>query len=227
MVFACFRCLLWNGVGGGQLHSRCIPPIPLGLHGTSKDEVLASLLLSAPRSPRSVPPSRRAVPILVLAMFPVCPGQAVGTRLHRELPEGLPARSIAWQPAAGGRGGVALLSDPLVTRGSPLAQHAEVRRFSGGAGAWVSSRHSSGISHRSFEWHRSCWKPSGLVERGSRGRAGDLLPNEPGLCCSPFRADSSSPALPCSEAGTHVAPGALLCRQGWRDAGVPLTASAG
>lgn len=99
------------------------------------------------------------------------------------------ARGAACLPGASPRrqGGVTLLWDLLVTRGSPLAQRAEVRRFSGGSGAWVSSRHPHGVRNLGFEWHRSCWKPSGLLDRGSWGPpSGDLLPHQPGLFCRPF-----------------------------------------
>lgn len=131
----------------------------------------------------------RAVPIPVLAISPSARGRQrfgaiqAGARLPCALPEGLPACQ-EHRLAAGE--GIALLLDPLVTWGSPLAQHAEVRRFSGGAGAWVSSRRSRGIAGRGSEWPRSCWKLSSLLGRSSRDRAGDLVPHEPGLHCTPL-----------------------------------------
>lgn len=91
------------------------------------------------------------------------------------------------------QGGIALLWDLLVTRGSPLAQHTWVRRFAGGAGAWVSSLHSHGIASRGFEWHRSCWKPSSLLDWGSWDGAGDLLPPEPGSSFLSCLGPGSSP----------------------------------
>lgn len=134
------------------------------------------------------------IPIPVLAVFPVCLGQAVALGPCRQAPGSPVSCQGGCLPGAsprsglpGGQGGVALLLDSLMTRGSPLAQPAEVRRFSRGAGAWVSSRHSCGIASQGFEWHRSCWKPSSLLDRGSRHRAGEssfpvsqaLLPTSP------------------------------------------------
>lgn len=97
----------------------------------------------------------------------------------------LPARSIT----SGGPGGIALLGDLLVTRGSPLARHAEVRRFSwGGAGAWVSSCHPS--------WDRDdqlgllsgidlAGKPAALQDWDSRGWAGISFPRSQGFAAHP------------------------------------------
>lgn len=212
--------------GRGDVSSGAdVSPIPLGLHNESKDDVLASLLPSA-LSPvcRSLCPT---VPIPVLAVFPVCPGRAVASGPCRQAPGSLASCQGGCLPGAsprsglpGGQGGVALLSDSLVTRGSPLAQHAEVRRFSRGAGAWVSSRHSRGIASQGFEWHRSCWKPSSLLDRGSRDRAGELLPREPGFAAHlsvqagpllPFPAPSQARSRPQEQSCAGRGGGAQPC----------------
>lgn len=190
MVFECFRCPLWKrGTSAPRLTAS---PIPLGSRSKSKDDVLASLLPTASspfvcHSPCLGIP--KGSPYPSFSCFPVCQGQAAlrGHTGRRQAPLCAARGAACCQEhrlAAGE--GIALLLDPLVTWGSPLAQHAEVRRFSGGAGAWVSSRRSRGIAGRGSEWPRSCWKLSSLLGRSSRDRAGDLVPHEPGLHCTPL-----------------------------------------
>lgn len=151
--------------------------------------------LQAPHAARSAPPSTGAVSILALAVSQC--RQEPGSLASCQQGPACQKHHLTAQ------GGIALLQDQLVTRGSPLAQHTWVRRFAGGAGAWVSSLRSHGIASRGFEWHRSRWKPSSLLDWSSWAGAGTSFPLSHAL--------PSSPAL---------ALGALPVRHGWRDAGM-------
>lgn len=214
-----------SAVGWGDISSDG-SLIPLCLHGRSGGDAPASLLPLV-RACSLCPTVPKASPLPDGSCFPRA-GSAWGTvqagsRLPRELPEGLPvcqelpARSIT----SGGAGGYRLALRPARDSGisSGMARLGQALFWGSRClGFLMSSPRDRDDQLGALSGIDLAGKPSSLAGLGEPGLGWDLLPQEPRLCCTLSCAGFPFPFAPWRGPGSFPTQVEVEgCRQGWRD----------